>query len=243
MVTGPSPDYMDYALHVSPTRRYIYVVNPKVACSSTIWTLRRLELGAPDLMPERVGVIHDRTGSPLLTWREAQALPDFDPAEYLVFTFSRNPYDRILSCYLNKVARPTRYRTELQGLLGLGPDADISFDTFVDLVGRQDPAAMDPHWRPQTIVTMQDHLRFDSIGRFERFDADLLAVGRRLDPEFGRYVYAEKRQATGAKPYDLLTPPIVDIINRVYDQDFKRFGYSRTLPSGAVANVPSYSAA
>ena len=55
---------LDRTVHVSAKHRYLYVVNPKVGCSSILWSLRRFEVGDPELEPPRVGTIHERDGSP-----------------------------------------------------------------------------------------------------------------------------------------------------------------------------------
>jgi hypothetical protein len=223
-----STEYMDYALHVSLGNRYVYVVNPKVACSSILWTLRRLELRDDALLPRTVGVIHKRAGSPLLPWTAAR---QHDLSGFVRFCFVRNPYDRVLSCYLQKIARPTPWRERVRALLGVpARQADISFQQFVESLLLQDPAEMDPHWAPQWRVTLQDDLSYDFIGRFERIEEDLLAAGRRITPDFARYLDREQRQATGKKPLHLLTPDLVETIQRVYDQDFARFNYDRAPP-------------
>lgn len=226
--------FLDYAVHVSERYRYIYVVNPKVGCSSIIWTLRRLETGAKDSSPPTLELIHSRDNSPLKRPSDIGSTEQILRDEgYFKFTFVRNPFDRLMSCYLNKIARPTAQRKVVLGLLGRSQEAVelISFDEFVGVIGRQTPTEMDPHWRPQWVQTLQGWVRYDTIGRFEDFDGELLRVGAQISSEFQSFVFSERRQATGVKPYHLITPRLAETIRELYAKDFAGFEYSLDVPS------------
>lgn len=74
------PAFLDYAVHISSEHRYIYVVNPKVGCSSILWSLRRFELGDTDLLPPEgspVDTVSRELGVSLATlehWRTDRCL-------------------------------------------------------------------------------------------------------------------------------------------------------------------------
>ena len=89
---------------------------------------------------------------------------------------------------------------------------------------------MDPHWRPQWAQTLQGHARYDAIGRFERFDQELLRIGERISPRFEDYVHREVRQATGPKPYHLITPAVAEQVRELYSRDFTEFQYALEVP-------------
>lgn len=225
--------FLEQAVHASTTHRFVYVCNPKVGCSSIIWSLRRLEAGNPNMVPDTVGDIHDRSASPLLR------LSRVDEFEHLLadsdcfrFTFVRNPFDRLLSCYLQKIVRPTHVRATLLRLLGrpIDDESEITFEDFVRTIADQDPIDMDPHWRVQSVQTLQEHVSYDFIGRFESFDHDLASVGEKIAPATSEFIYTEKRQATGVKPYHLITPPLAKIIHDVFEEDFRRFDYPNDVP-------------
>ena len=40
---------------------------------------------------------------------------------------------------------------------------------FLELVDRQAPEAMDPHWRPQHVHLLDGRLTYNFLGSFERF--------------------------------------------------------------------------
>lgn len=226
--------FLDYAVHLSRRHRFLYVVNPKVGCSSILWTLRRFESGDTETVPQKVGTIHDRTHSPLLRPSDLQAGPELlQSSELFKFTFVRNPFDRLLSCYQNKIQRPTTQRRLLLGLMGRSPDdeAAVSLEEFLEAIAEQAPAEMDPHWRPQWAQTLQDATSYDAIGRFEDFDSELLRIGELISPTFKDHVYQEKRQATGSKPYHLLSPEMVELLHDIYGRDFEEFGYPLEIPA------------
>lgn len=225
--------FLDYAVHVSTKHRFIYVINPKVACSSILWTLRRLENRDADSVPGKVGVIHDRSDSPLACPSDLKASVELlEDDGYFRFTFVRNPFDRLLSCYLNKIVRPTVQRGLAHRAAGRKSESDdlMPIDEFVEVIAKQSIVEMDPHWRPQWAQTLQGVARFDAIGRFEDFDRELSRIGESISPEFARYVYREERQATGPKPYHLLTDETADRIREIYRDDFHAFDYSLEVP-------------
>lgn len=224
--------HLEHVVHASRRHRFLYVANPKVGCSSIIWTLRRFESGDPNAVPDRVGDIHDRAGSPLLRFSDLDAPDALEGPGLLRFTFVRNPFDRLMSCYLQKIVRETPERATLLELLDRPPrdTGRIDFDEFVGAVAEQPPEAMDPHWRIQSRQTLQDLIDYDFIGRFEHFDRDLAELGRRISPGFDAFIHAERRQATGAKPTERISPATAATIRRVYAEDFERFSYPEEVP-------------
>ena len=93
----------DYLFNISVKKGYLYVETPKVACSTIKRSLQLLEVGPEIVPPPRK--IHERSCSPLLTPSQVGSL--FLECAYsdnfFRFCFVRNPYTRILSCYLDKV--------------------------------------------------------------------------------------------------------------------------------------------
>lgn len=224
--------HLDHVVHASRKHRFIYVANPKVGCSSIIWTLRRFEGGDSELTPDRVGDIHDRRGSPLVRLSDLDSPRPLEDPDYFRFTFVRNPFDRLMSCYLQKIVRDTPERANLLTLLGRPPrdDDSIGFDEFIEAISKQTPAEMDPHWRVQSRQTLQDVVEYDFIGRFEHFDRDLAEAGERISPEFGPFIHTERRQATGPKPTAEISTRTAETIRRVFAEDFERFSYPADIP-------------
>ena len=94
--------------------------------------------------------------------------------DYFKFGFVRNPWDRLVSCWRNKVVDsnyfglPDNQHRQLQ-----------SFDNFVSFVTDQDLEHCDHHIRLQ--ASLIDMNAVDFVGRFESFEADLLKVAQRLN--------------------------------------------------------------
>ena len=90
-------------MHISRTFNYVYVANPKAACSTLKLVLSKAESNDPDFTPES---LHNRKHLPLLTpnklsSKEQGAL--FDGSYYL-FSFVRHPFKRALSAYTDKIS-------------------------------------------------------------------------------------------------------------------------------------------
>src|SRR6185312_7011210 len=83
--------------------RFTVVINPKAACSTLKFNLWRqeYEMGATELRPPRGPYIHiSRTAIPKISITELEGALFDRP----VFSIVRNPYTRILSVYLDKIA-------------------------------------------------------------------------------------------------------------------------------------------
>ena len=225
------PRALAFNIRYAPRARCIYFNVPKAGCSSVLWSLTRYELGDPSVVPEHVGSIHARDGSPIL---RGDDIADLDALlhrdDLLRFSFVRNPFDRILSCYLNKIVRDTKQRAKTLRGLDLERDAEVTLAAFLALVARQDAVERDPHWAVQDDLLFGGALPIDSIGRFEQFDDDFAMIGRRIAPDFARYVHTERRHATGAKDYGLIGLREAEAIRAVYAADFARFGYPLDVP-------------
>lgn len=224
----------DYNIHISLKNQLMYVETPKVACSTIKLTLAKLELEDVDYFRED---IHDRYLSPLI--RPSQ-VGDFDKflkrPDLVKFCFVRNPYERLLSSYLNKVGgRNEIIYTNLLCQLGLDQtdfSREISFAEFVSCVEQTPVSMMDSHWRPQYYQTFQESLDYDLVGRLENFEDDMRTLEKMISRDLSPYMSSWTLHQTNSKDrfseyYD------DDLLERVYELyrvDFEAFGYSPELP-------------
>lgn len=224
------PNQFNAAVHYSRRFGFVYVSVPKAACSTLKLTLQRMELGDPEYQPKRV---HDREESPLASpFDLGPGLVDELLADesVLTFTFVRNPYTRLLSAYLDKVARRSKSRGGRLRQLGFRADLpvrDLPFRRFVRRAVQQSDYEMDPHWRPQVRQLMLDRIRYDFVGRIESFDRDLERLDGLLEGRVRPCYTLRVRHATGARAllrqhYDKATRRLV---RERYAEDFEALGY------------------
>jgi hypothetical protein len=225
----------------SPKYRYIYVDTPKVACSTIKHSLQRAEgegayPGARPGAPHQYGYseslmrIHDRRESPLLFPKDRHELARFAAWSRFAFCFVRNPFSRILSAYIDKIERHAERRALFQTQL-LGemedPGRTLSFFEFLELVRRQDPKAMDPHWRPQH-VHISCGVRYDFVGFFENFEEDFKTALLRIDSALLQHRVSIFEHRTGASKmlaryYE--GNATARLVREIYAKDFESFGY------------------
>jgi dermatan 4-sulfotransferase 1 len=226
----------DLAVNISTRYRYLFAEAPKVACSSIKLTLRRLELDDPEFAPPDIEDLHPRNFSPLLRPSQVGDLDKFlARKDVFKFCFVRNPYTRLLSAWLEKIAGNMPPKSQILLQLGREPHRlghEVTFAEFVQAVASQPVSMMDPHWRVQYYQTFQPALTFDFVGRFESFDADFASVLSRLTDSFEPYVGRATRHKTSAdaRLADFYTPALADLVFEKYRLDFESFGYSGDLP-------------
>jgi len=86
--------------------------------------------------------------------------------DYFKFAFIRNPYDRLVSCWKNKVLKNNYFGFSDKILMEMQ-----NFAQFVDFVANQDIEKCDPHIRLQSKLI--DLNEIDYLGKFENFEIDL----------------------------------------------------------------------
>lgn len=210
------------SLHVLPDHNTIYVSNPKAAYSTIKLMLSKLHVGDHSLNPENV---HEVRALPRLVdvgWRRLAEMLDGDAFR---FTFVRHPVKRAISGYSDKLVRQRfNYSGPFQQALGrpVDPEDPVSFEDFLSVLERQDPAAMDPHWRPQCINVALDKIDYDYIGRVENFDADWARVRREAGLPHVPVAH-RNRQPSFVDVSD--RPDIRRRVEAIYACDFEAFGY------------------
>jgi hypothetical protein len=237
---------LDYGCKISPQNRYVYVNIPKAACSTikrTLWQLEK-KTDAQNKIPdmEEIDKFQEAAESPHF-YQDILNLPflylhdirteDFFKRmeEYFVFTFVRNPYSRLLSAYLDKIAGNAPQKRRLLLSFDMPEETQLSFKDFVRLVARQPLIDMDAHWRPQTVATLKRCLRYDFIGSFENLDADFSFVEQRIFPAQKQKleVWAPHRTGATDKISSYYDEETISLVQKIYTDDFKTFGYSTKI--------------
>lgn len=186
---------------IDDARDLIYIPIPKVACTSLkIWFL----LSSPDI-DIQPGPASWKVNAWLGKEGRRYLLQDLAPLKdngKFIFAFVRNPWSRLVSCYLNRiVGQGIEYRNIMKKLskgswyrldkrlryyarkrihgVGWPEDAEPTFLEFVmrEVTGMP-VMEMDPHWRPQVTFLGRHQPHF--IGRFERLAEDLKQLGNQF---------------------------------------------------------------
>jgi len=228
---GYSGGEADYLCNIGLKRGFLYVETPKVACSTIKRTLQEIEAGTVD----RATGVHDKAASPLcgaigsgLTLHEI-----FRTRRLFRFTFVRNPYTRILSCYLEKILVDANERRRHQGLLGCDPQQPVSFVGFLRAIDRIADRERDVHWRSQSCLIGDLAIEYHLIGRFEALRRDLSYILRALgERESDAAILDVRHHRTDAATRidEFFGPEEQALVGRIYRADFLRYGYSLNLP-------------
>jgi hypothetical protein len=141
------------------------------------------------------------------------------------FTFVRNPYDRLVSCWAQKIDQPTH---DNRGMRKMGFRPGMPWEEWLDAALSIPPEKMDIHFRPQSLLLCyRGWLPVDFVGKFEDLEHDWRVVQH----------YAQERAALKLPDLQKLTtsehPPYREMFNQhqrlkveaVYGRDFELFEY------------------
>lgn len=193
------PSERSYNLTISGSHRFVWFRVAKVGTRSILahFTNNGVELDVEHAMAVRY---------PVNLFRD-----------YYKFAFVRNPFDRLVSCWHNKVVETNYFNFD--------PESHQRFQhfgEFVDFGARYDLRAGDPHLRLQR--NLIDLNAVDFLGRYEAFPADLAKVCERLGipaAEFPRINASQGRVDYRA----YYQQGLVDRVAAAYDLDLEVFGY------------------
>lgn len=218
--------YIPTAYYVLDERRLVYILIPKVASTSIKLATMDSVGGYSDNRDYMC--IHRETAA-----RQMYGLP-MRAREYFKFAFVRNPFDRLVSCFEDKVRNvdphsgqyyfDTRYnRWLIRRLFRTEFRPSMSFDEFIALVERIPDWLADSHFKSQySILYLRGRQIPDYIGKFENLAADWgrIATQHNLRPLEQRNVSAR----TGWMEY-YRDSNTVETVYRRYRKDIEAFGY------------------
>ena len=137
--------------------------------------------------------------------------------DYFKFAFVRNPWDRLVSGWMNKVVDRNFFgfdETELKRMR--------EFPNFVDYVADLDMAKCDRHLAPQSSLIDLNNVNF--VGRMENFDADFGVVLDRIGVNLDKV--DRKNVSEARKSYrDYYTDETAQKAHDIYARDVSIFGY------------------
>ena len=197
--------------------RLVYYAIPKTGCTTVKSLLLEAEGHA---VPDDDEMIHSYYEK-----NEPNAsAPRF--RDYFRFTFVRNPWDRLVSCYCNKVLemRPGNFHS-FNFLYNLN-FAQMSFADFVRFVCRVPDDLSEPHFRLQSNFFGLGEVDF--VGRFERFPDDLAQVIERagLGDKARKWCDRQQMRSTRSGHYaDYYNAKTRRLVAARFRDDIERFDY------------------
>ncbi len=163
-----------------------------------------------------------------------------DAPEAFVFTFTRNPFSRVASCYFDKLILKNRLAATYHWR---GFRAGMSFAQFVEKVAGLDDEKINTHLSSQTFILSHDgKLVPQFIGRVETVAKDWRRLTRRLKARGGPHLCRlriinktyHKRPST---PELFSDPGLVRLVRERYGADFDNFYPNMDAPVADVATV------
>jgi chondroitin 4-sulfotransferase 11 len=206
----------------------VYVEVPKVACSSlkmAFATLLGIDLAASDGDPHQASL---PAAEPSVSAR-GSLFP-----ELFAFAFVRNPWDRLVSCYRDKIAGEVDGFTHFTIRPGvadcLAPfeafRADMSFEAFIDAVASIPDGDADAHFRSQhTFLTDEaGRVAVDFVGRFEHLTKDFERVKQHIHMP---NITLERYQAAARQVsyVDYYTARTREVVAKRFETDVRLFDY------------------
>ena len=150
------------------------------------------------------------------------------------FAVVRNPYDRLVSCYKNKVLREDYFSSfHYYGRF----HKDMSFDEFVRQVHNIPHVWADPHFQTQSsILCRGDALVVDTVFTFEEFPRLLQWLQEHYRLTYDRNYNTSSEKSRWQDYYHQAT---ADLVYNKYRKDFDLFAYERESWCDAESASPS----
>lgn len=137
--------------------------------------------------------------------------------DYFKFAFVRNPWDRLTSCWKNKVLFFNHF-----GLSESELNEMKNFENFVSFVEKQDIESCDPHIRSQ--ASLIDLNNIDYIGRFEKFSDDLETVCKKIG--INPIIEQMNKAKVSTSNQDIYSSELIKRVEKIYEKDINLFNYT-----------------
>ncbi|OOX89578.1 hypothetical protein BOQ00_03440 [Campylobacter coli] len=224
-------------LHISSKYRYIYYSLAKNACTTIKHTLQYIEDKSCTLSG---GGVHQKGESPLLFLDNIDYNINID--QYFKFAFVRNPYVRILSCYLDKIKRNTPYTDRYYNILKIKRDPSKGYIEFIDFLNElyDGKLFLDQHWAPQSYYLPKD-LGLDYIGKVENLNEELDYV-LNVILKINDSIITDRPHMTNSNEQlkQYIGKKEQELIYEMYYDDFVLFGYSEDFNDLYGKNLQRY---
>jgi len=149
---------------------------------------------------------------------EVKEVKEYDSSDFK-FTFVRNPFDRLASCYRHVIQKGALKNIQDDPKL----HREMSFEKFIDVISEIELENMDIHFRPQYTFIPE---KPDYVGKFENIQEDFKHICEKIGINV-ELLHENKTNKTIFRDY--YTPKIIEKVLKLYEKDFELFNYSKEL--------------
>jgi len=212
-------------IDISPSYKFVYFRIPKAANSTIVASLYHAETSIELTSQVEINKIKaDHFLFPdQLNLEQVNEMME----NYFKFTFTRNPYRRIISAYLDKIIRNKGgKRDSIAGFLLKPNGSDISFDEFLKYL-EMGGINQNGHWARQIDLLPIPLDKFDFIGKIENLSVELPGVLYKLFNRDCKIITMREHATNAEDAYLNLNQDLYDRIYKIYEADFEYFKYPR----------------
>lgn len=216
--------------YINKKAKVVYIENPKVA-STTLKKLIYYEKYNSDYSHSDFHLFINKFKELHLNHKIKNS--------FFCFSFVRNPFDRVISCYEDKIRGDRYLGTPFYGSYWnrlvfymfsnrIVTNRDISFDLFVDSISKIPDSFADRHIRSQYSTLFHKRIPIYSyIGKLENFSHDILPILKKL--KIKKFFTENKSNKRLDYSFYFKNDETARKIVRRYHNDFKTFNYSTNL--------------
>jgi len=230
----PYRDFVDHS-YISLPNKYFFHTIGKAANSSLKaifydYELKRIHWKSPS--------VHDRIASPLLSpfqLSEIELEKVFFGNDFTRFLFVRNPYSRLLSCFLDRI-KDTSSRPYQQLCLYTGNDFShgFTFGEFIVAICSQTDFQQNNHWRLMYADALCSIIPYNFIGKQENFSSDISKLLKVLGLESIHLNLTDRSHSPAttnseSKFSQYWTKELISLVSNRYKEDFDFFGYEYSI--------------
>lgn len=192
-------------------KEVVYIVVPKCACSSIMQTFS----GQNEYSDQTT---YKKISNQYIKWRLTSK-----SKKYYKFTFVRNPFDRVVSCYAHKVQnRDSSTVTKNYFFANIKPRE--SFDDFVKHISKIPDFLADSHFQSQVkFVYYFGKPLFDYIGHYENLESEFEPIRTKYNLHPLPRIHNMKK----GDWRDYYTEHTAKIVYEKYKKDFNKLGYEK----------------